>query len=118
MQADGEQARVMQYFVGRDEPAPAPEPRAAPQQVDAIRQQIILLYQQNAPAKLGRVDALLEEWKGREDELLDQIKRKYTGEAAATAGAAAAGGGMNPMIAPAPVQAHVVESPQAICRCL
>lgn len=52
-----------------------------------IRQQILSVYQQHQPSKITLIDALLQEWEGQEHELLEQIKRKHIGSAAAKAGA-------------------------------
>lgn len=45
--------------------------------VDQIRERIIQIYIENNPRKIGDVDKLLENWKGKEEMLLRDIEMKY-----------------------------------------
>ena len=44
---------------------------------DSIRTQIVNIYAVHNPEKLEHIDAILEQWRGDEEELLASIKEKY-----------------------------------------
>ena len=44
-----------------------------------IRDQVIKIYQQYNPSKLGQVDANLMKYRGREQVLLEKLRKKYMG---------------------------------------
>ena len=72
------------------------------------QKELTALYQKHNPAKLGKVDALLKKYKGKEGQLLKTVREKYNevedigkeAEAAkaAKAAKAAAGGGTDPAV--------------------
>ena len=48
------------------------------ERVKSIKQEMIKIYQENNPRKIDDVEKLLSEWRGREEELLSNIKLKYS----------------------------------------
>ena len=46
---------------------------------EMYRSRLISFYNEHAPDNLGRVDETLRQWAGKEDELFEQLHRKYLG---------------------------------------
>ena len=57
-------------------PAAAPSPQAAPAAVD-YRTRITAMYAKYQPEKVAQVDAMLEKYKGAEDQLMQALVTKY-----------------------------------------
>jgi hypothetical protein len=61
---------------GSEDVEPA-APDGAPADPPTYREQLVEIYREHNPRKLGDVDGLLEEWAGDEAELLSNVRRKY-----------------------------------------
>eukprot|EP01047_Picozoa_sp_COSAG01_P035296 COSAG01_NODE_2700_length_7232_cov_3.028876_3_plen_223_part_00 len=64
----------------QSEPQPEPEPAdLTTKELEKIRERLTAIFAAYRPAKVVLVDALLDEWRGREAVLLRQVEHKYLG---------------------------------------
>eukprot|EP00759_Apiculatamorpha_spiralis_P019173 PhF_6_TR25323/c0_g2_i2/m.34988 len=83
----GREQELIEALVAKYGPEPASSPRAAsvaPTSNGTLRARVLAMYQKYAPEKAGNVDAAMQAYAGREQELIDALVAKYGPEPGAT----------------------------------